>query len=120
MPPRESVAAFSAIGATMAVFLSAARPVDLQAELLAAGSAYEASTPAAVVVRASWPDERVLPTTVGGLAATLESSGARTTVLVLVGPALTGAGERSHLYSPAFAHKFRRRSSPGSTAGRPA
>jgi precorrin-4/cobalt-precorrin-4 C11-methyltransferase len=120
MPPRESVAAFSAIGATMAVFLSAARPVDLQAQLLAAGSAYEPSTPAAVVVRATWPDERVLPTTVGGLAETLERSGARTTVLVLVGPALSGVGTRSHLYSPAFAHKFRRRSIPGSTAGRPA
>ena len=120
MPPRESVAAFSAIGATMAVFLSAARPVDLQAQLLAAGSAYEASTPAAVVVRATWPDERVLPTTVGRLAETLQSSGARTTALVLVGPALAGVGSRSHLYSPSFAHEFRRRSSPGSTAGRPA
>ena len=118
MPPGESVAAFAATGATMAVFLSAARPVELEAELLATGSAYGPGTPAAVVVRASWPDEVVLPTTVGQLAATIAATGARTTVLVLVGPALAGTAARSHLYSPGFAHKFRRRSRPGSTAGR--
>ncbi|HVM03377.1 MAG TPA: precorrin-4 C(11)-methyltransferase [Acidimicrobiales bacterium] len=120
MPPGESVAAFAAHGATMAVFLSAARPVELGAELLAAGSGYSADTPAAIVVRASWPDERVVTTTVGRLATDLADLGARTTVLVLVGPALAGAGGRSHLYSPGFAHMFRRRSAPGTTAGRPA
>ena len=120
MPERESVAAFAAAGATMAVFLSAARPEELQAELLAPGSAYSADTPAVVVVRASWPDERVVVTSVGRLAADLDATGARTTVLVLVGPALVGAAPRSHLYDPGFAHGFRRRSAPGSTAGRPA
>ncbi len=122
MPPGESVAAFAAHGATMAVFLSAARPVELASELLAAGSGYTADTPAAIVVRASWPDERVVMTTVGRVADDLSALGARTTVLVLVGPALAGdgAGGRSHLYSPRFAHMFRRRSAPGTTAGRPA
>jgi precorrin-4/cobalt-precorrin-4 C11-methyltransferase len=120
MPARESVAAFAAHGATMAVFLSGARPRQLQDELLSAGSGYEPDTPAVIVVRASWPDETVVPTTVGRLADDLVATGARTTVLVLVGPAL-GAGRngaRSHLYSPRFAHKFRRRSAPGSTVGR--
>jgi precorrin-4/cobalt-precorrin-4 C11-methyltransferase len=122
MPPGESVAAFAAHGATMAVFLSAARPVELASELLAVGSGYSADTPAAIVIRASWPDERVVMTTVGRLADDLSGLGARTTVLVLVGPALagSGAGGRSHLYSPGFAHMFRRRSAPGTTAGRPA
>jgi precorrin-4/cobalt-precorrin-4 C11-methyltransferase len=120
MPEGESVAAFAAIGCTLAVFLSAARPSELERQLLSMGSAYTVDTPAAVVVRASWPDERVLPTTVGELARTIRASGARTTVLVLVGPALRGPGGRSHLYSPAFAHGFRRRSAPGSTVGRPA
>lgn len=119
MPERESVAAFSAIGATMAVFLSAARPAELQAALTEVGSAYDGRTPAAVVVRATWPDERVVRTSVGELAATLRSLGATTTVLVLVGAALEGGG-RSHLYSPSFAHMFRKRSRAGSTAGRPA
>lgn len=123
MSARESVAAFAAHGATMAVFLSAARPGELQDELLGSGSSYTRDTPAVIVVRASWPDEMVVPTTVGRLAEDLRATGARTTVLVLVGPALSGAGRngaRSHLYSPAFAHQFRRRSLPGSTAGRAA
>jgi len=124
MPPGESVTAFAAHGTTMAVFLSAARPVELASELLAVGSGYSADTPAAIVVRASWPDERVVMTTVGGLAHDLSELGARTTVLVLVGPAIAGAGagagRRSRLYSPGFAHMFRRRSAPGTTAGRPA
>ena len=120
MPAGESVAAFAAHGTTMAVFLSAARPVELAGELLAGGSGYTPDTPAAIVVRASWPDERVVMTSVGGLAADLSELGVRTTVLVLVGPALAGTGERSHLYSPGFAHMFRRRSVPGTTTGRPA
>jgi precorrin-4/cobalt-precorrin-4 C11-methyltransferase len=120
MPERESVAAFAAHGTTMAVFLSAARPVELQRELLAGGSGYSAETPAAVVVRASWPDEEVVTTTVGRLADDLDAIGASRTVLVLVGPALRGAAARSHLYAPQFAHMFRRRSRPESTVGRPA
>jgi precorrin-4/cobalt-precorrin-4 C11-methyltransferase len=125
MPTGESVAAFAAHGTTMAVFLSAARPKELADELLAAGSAYTPDTPAAVVVRASWPDERIVMSTVGRLAEDVAGLGTKTTVLVLVGPALADrpgapAGARSHLYSPGFAHMFRRRSLPGTTAGRPA
>lgn len=121
MPARESVRAYAASGGTVAVFLSAARPAELQSELLAPGSAFDESTPAAIVVRASWPDERVIRTTVGALAADLHASRATLTTLVLVGEAL-GPPEaaRSHLYSPGFAHRFRRRSRPGSTEGRPA
>ena len=120
MPARESVASFAAAGATMAVFLSAARPAELQRELLAGGSAYAPGTPAAIVVRASWPDEQVVTTTVGRLATDLAATGATTTVMVLVGPALAGAAPRSHLYSPSYAHMFRRRSASGSTEGRAA
>ena len=119
MPPRQSVADYAAHGATLAVLLSASRPAELQAELLAPGSAYTADTPAAVVVRASRPDQQLVTTTVGRLAAELAATGATTTVLVLVGPALGDlAAARTHLYSPGFAHRFRRRSLPGTTAGR--
>jgi len=120
MPPGESVAAFAAHGTTMAVFLSAARPAELERELLAGGSGYTPDTPAAIVVRASWPDQRVVTTTLADLAAELDALGATRTVLVLVGPALRGAATRSHLYEPQYAHKFRRRSRAGSTVGRPA
>jgi len=120
MPPGQTPAALAAAGATMAVFLSAARPTELVAELLSATSAYDEHTPACVVVRASQPGERVVTTTVGELAGTMESLGARTTTLVLVGPALAAGGRRSRLYAPDFAHAHRRRSVPGTTSGRPA
>jgi precorrin-4/cobalt-precorrin-4 C11-methyltransferase len=118
VPANERFAALAAHGTTMAVYLSAARPDELQRELLA-GGAYTGDTPAAVVVRASWPDEQVVPTTVGGLAEAVRSTGARTVVLVLVGEALRGAADRCHLYDPTYAHGYRRRSLPGTTGGRP-
>jgi precorrin-4/cobalt-precorrin-4 C11-methyltransferase len=119
MPPGETVAAFARHRTTMAVYLSGARPEQLQDELRAGGDGYPDDTPAAVVVRATWPDERVLLTTVGELAATMRAEGSRITVLVLVGPALAGAAPRCQLYDPAYAHGHRRRSTPGTTTGRP-
>ncbi|MHB1855557.1 MAG: cobalt-precorrin-4/precorrin-4 C(11)-methyltransferase, partial [Acidimicrobiales bacterium] len=127
MPSRESVEAFAAHGTTMAVFLSGARPAQLQEALLASGRGYTPETPAAVVVRASWPDEAVARTTVGTLAATMSSMDCRLTALVLVGPALGALNAvvppaepgRSHLYSPEYPHRFRRRSASGTTTGRP-
>jgi precorrin-4/cobalt-precorrin-4 C11-methyltransferase len=121
MPPKEGVAAFAPHGATMAVFLSAARPDELAAELLAPGSGYGPDTPAAIVVRASWPDEQVVRTTVARLADDLRATGATMTALVLVGEALAERPvlQRSHLYEPAFSTAYRLRSSAGSTQGRP-
>lgn len=122
MPAGETLRAFAAVGATTAVFLAGARPDELQAELLAEGSRYREETPAAVVIRATWPDEQVLLTTLGDLADTIRGSGHTRTVLVIVGEAvapIAGRRGRSHLYSPRFSHAFRSRSLPGSTAGRP-
>ncbi len=115
MPATESVAAFARHGTTMAVYLSAARPWALREELL---TGYPAQTPAVIVAKASWPDETVISTTVDGLADALVAAGIRTAALVLVGPALSGAGTRSRLYDPGYSHGCRRRSVPGSTAGR--
>jgi precorrin-4/cobalt-precorrin-4 C11-methyltransferase len=120
MPPRESIARFAATGCTIAVFLSAARPVALQEALLEPPSAFTAETPVAIVIRASWPDQRVVRTTLGDLSDQLHSLGTTTTVLVLVGDALDSRGLRSRLYSPAFAHSRRKRSVPGESRGRPA
>jgi precorrin-4/cobalt-precorrin-4 C11-methyltransferase len=119
VPANEELAALAAHGTTMAVYLSGARPDELRHELLA-GGAYRPDTPAAVVVRASWPDEQVVVTTVGELPAAMRSTGTRTVMLVLVGEALQGAADRCHLYDPTYAHGYRRRSRPGSTEGRPA
>ncbi len=116
MPAGQSVADFARHGTTMAIYLSAARPAALREELLAG---YPPQTPAIIVAKASWPDETVISTTVDGLAGTLTASGIRTAALVLVGPALSGAGSRSRLYDPTYSHGCRRRSVPGSTTGRP-
>ncbi|HEY3894570.1 MAG TPA: precorrin-4 C(11)-methyltransferase [Pseudonocardiaceae bacterium] len=116
MPPGESVAGFAQHATTMAIYLSAARPGALRAELLAG---YPPPTPAIIVAKASWPDETVIVTTVDRLDEALTESGIRTAALVLVGPALSAAGTRSRLYDPSYSHGCRRRSAPGSTAGRP-
>jgi precorrin-4/cobalt-precorrin-4 C11-methyltransferase len=120
MPAGESVAGFAKHGTTMAVYLSAARPGQLRAELLAG---YPGDTPAIVVAKASWPDQTVISTTVDGLPDALTGSGIRTAALVLVGPALRAAGkaavQRSRLYDPGYSHGCRRRSVEGSTVGRP-
>jgi precorrin-4/cobalt-precorrin-4 C11-methyltransferase len=116
MPSGESVAGFARHATTMAVYLSAGRPGTLREELLAG---YPPQTPAIVVAKASWPDETVITTTVDGIADALSTSGIRTAALVLVGPALSSGGSRSRLYDPTYSHGCRRRSTPGTTSGRP-
>lgn len=119
MPRSESLSGYAQLGGTIAVLLSGAHPQRIVDELLSVGSQFSANTPAAVVVRASWPDEQVALTTVGELVSTITDLGAKRTLLVLVGEALTATDiRRSHLYSPAFSHRFRSRSNPGTTTGR--
>jgi len=109
MPEGEGVAAFAGVGGTMAVYLSAARPDELQRELLTIGSHYDDETPAVIATRVSWPDEQVVHTRVGHLADALRALGATTTVLVLVGDALGPSSDarRSHVYAPDYDHSFR-------------
>ncbi len=75
MPDGETVAGFARHGTTMAVYLSGARPEQLRDELRAGGEGYADDTPAAVVVRATWPDEQVVLTTVGDLPEAVRSTG---------------------------------------------
>lgn len=121
MPAGEGVAAFAPHGTTMAVFLSGARPEELAEQLLAPESGYTADTPAAIVIKATWPEEQVTATTVGRLADELKASGSTMTVLVLVGDALAPnpVARRSHLYKPEFTTTYRLRSPAGTTEGRP-
>jgi precorrin-4 C11-methyltransferase len=106
MPNNEDIKAFAAHGTTMAIFLSAARPRLLQEELLEGG--YAPDTPCAVVYRASWPDEQVIECRLRELADRIREAGFTRQALVLVGPGLEAGGTRSHLYSPAFSHSFRK------------
>jgi len=105
MPPGETLEAFGATGATLAIHL-AIHALPRIAETLA--PLYGADCPAAVVVRASWPDERVLRGTLGDIAAKLAAEPAERTALILVGPALEAEAFReSALYSADYRRRFR-------------
>ncbi len=106
VPDRQQISGYAAHGATMVIFLSAGLLEPLQRELLSGG--YDENTPAAIVYKASWPDERVCRCTVGTLAETGRNCRVSKTALILVGDFLNGAYERSLLYHPNFSHEFRR------------
>ncbi|HEY1700697.1 MAG TPA: precorrin-4 C(11)-methyltransferase [Trebonia sp.] len=106
MPAGEELSGLAAHGATMAVFLSAARSGQLQAELLSGG--YSEDTPVVVAYQATWPDELVTECTIGTLAETVKAHKLWKHTLFLVGPALGASGSRSHLYHPGHFHGFRR------------
>jgi precorrin-4/cobalt-precorrin-4 C11-methyltransferase len=106
VPPGEQVAGLARHGATMALFLSAARSGQLQDELLAGG--YPPGTPCVIAYRVTWPDELVLRCELAELAATVKANRLWKHTLVLVGPALAAGGTRSHLYHPGHFHEHRK------------
>ena len=105
VPERESIRSFAAHGATMVIFLSTGLLRELSAELIAGG--YESDAPAAIIYKASWPDEKILRCTVGTLAEMAEANGIRNTALITVGGVLDEAFDRSCLYRPDFSTGFR-------------
>ncbi len=105
VPERERIRALASHGSTMVLYLSAGLLEGLQAELIAGG--YAPDAPAAIVYKASWPDEEVLRCTVGTLAETARESGISNLALILVGGFLGAGYARSKLYDPGFATEFR-------------
>lgn len=105
VPEKEQIEAFAAHGATMVIFLSAGQLPRLSERLLAGG--YAPDTPAAIVYKATWPDEKVVRTTVGELAAAGAREGITKTALITVGGFLGTEYERSKLYDPTFTTEFR-------------
>ncbi len=105
VPEKEQIEAFAAHGATMVIFLSAGQLERLSERLIAGG--YAPETPAAIVYKATWPDEKVVRTTVGGLAEAGAREGITKTALITVGGFLGTEYERSRLYDPAFTTEFR-------------
>ncbi|MCI5802393.1 MAG: precorrin-4 C(11)-methyltransferase [Oscillospiraceae bacterium] len=106
VPEGESMRGLASHGASMAVFLSAGLLEPLSRELLA-GGAYGPDTPAALVYKASWPDEKVVRCTLSTLAESAEKHGIFKTALVLVGGFLEGEYRRSCLYDPGFSTGYR-------------
>lgn len=105
VPEREKIRSLAAHGSTMVLFLSAGLLDGLQAELMAGGCAPE--TPAAIVYKASWPEEKIIRCCVQDLAHTARENGVTKTALIVVGGFLGDRYERSKLYDPCFATEFR-------------
>jgi len=105
VPESERIEALAAHGASMAVFLSAGKLAELSQRLEAGG--YAPDTPAAIVYKASWPDEKIVRTTVSGLAEAADRAQITKTALIVVGRFLGGSYERSRLYDPSFTTGFR-------------
>lgn len=105
VPPKQKIADYAAHHATMVIFLSAALLDKLQKELISGG--YEPDTPAAIVYKASWPDQKVFHCTVDTIAETAAKNNIRNLALITVGGFLGSAYERSELYNPTFTHGFR-------------
>jgi len=106
VPERESIRSLAVHGATMVLFLSTALTETLQGELLAGG--YAAETPAAIVYKATWPEEKIFRCTVGTLHETAEENGLRKTALIVVGGCLGEEYLRSMLYHPDFTTEYRK------------
>ena len=103
MPEGERLAAFAATGATLAIHLAVTQLPRIVADLT---PILGADCPAAVVVRASWPEERVIRGTLADIAAL--AAGVERTATVLVGRALAAEGFReSALYAPGYVRRFR-------------
>lgn len=105
VPETESLDKLAAHGASMAIFLSAGLLTEVS-EALCKG-AFTPDSPAAIVYKATWPEEKVFHCTVGTLAETAEREGIRSTAMIFVGDFLTKTPERSKLYDPSFTTAFR-------------
>ena len=105
VPDRQKIADYAAHHATMVIFLSSGMLDKLEQELVKGG--YSPDTPAAIVYKASWPDEKVMPCTVGTLAKTAKENGVNRLALITVGDFLGGLYGRSQLYNPTFSHGYR-------------
>jgi precorrin-4/cobalt-precorrin-4 C11-methyltransferase len=105
MPQSERLAAFAATEATLAIHLAIHRIEAIVAELV---PFYGADCPVAVVVRASWSDERILRGTLGDIGARVAAEPIERTAIVLVGRALEVEDFRdSALYDPDYRRRFR-------------
>ncbi|HIV23900.1 MAG TPA: precorrin-4 C(11)-methyltransferase [Candidatus Merdiplasma excrementigallinarum] len=106
VPAREEIASFAAHHATMVIFLSTGMLKKLSERLIAGG--YEPETPAAIVYKATWQDEKKVLCTVAELAKAAEDNQITKTALIIVGDVVSHSHyRRSDLYNPAFATEFR-------------
>ena len=106
VPEKESIQSFAAHQATMVVFLSTGMLEELSRRLIEGG--YTADTPAAIVYKATWEDQKTFVCTVGTLAQTAKENNITKTALMIIGDVVAHSHyDRSELYNPAFTTEFR-------------
>ena len=105
VPEREKLRSMAEHGCSMVIFLSMGLIREVVKELLQ--GAYTEKTPAAIVYKATWPEEKVFYCTVGTLAETAERENIRKTALIVVGDFLNASYDRSKLYDPGFSTEYR-------------
>lgn len=106
VPEKESIESFAAHQATMVIFLSTGMLEELSRRLIEGG--YTADTPAAIVYKATWEDEKKFVCTVGTLAQTAKENQITKTALMIIGEAANASHyDRSLLYHPEFTTEFR-------------
>lgn len=108
VPERESIESFASHHASMAIYLSTGMLKELSCRLIAGG--YEPDTPAALVYKATWPQEKAFVCNVESLAQTAEENGITKTALVLVGDVIAHRHyAKSRLYAADFETEYRKR-----------
>ena len=106
VPEKESIQSFAAHQATMVVFLSTGMLEELSRRLIEGG--YTADTPAAIVYKATWEDQKTFVCTVGTLAQTAKENNITKTALMIIGDVVAHSHyDRSELYNPTFTTEFR-------------
>lgn len=105
VPPAEDMKLLAAHGSSMVIFLSVDMIEKVVRQLLQGG--YSLDTPAAVIEKASWPEERAVQGSLGTIAALTREAGINKTALIMVGNFLSNTG-RSKLYDREFSHGFRK------------
>ena len=107
VPSKESIQSFAAHQASMVIFLSTGMLEELSRRLIEGG--YREDTPAAIVYKATWTDEKKFICTVGTLAKTAADNNITKTALMIIGDAVNAADyDRSKLYDPSFTTEFRK------------
>ena len=105
VPEGETIRALAMHGATMVLFLSVGLIKAASADLMMGG--YTPDTPAAIVYKTSWPDEKIVRCTVGTLADHAAHHNIKKTALICVGGFLGNTYELSRLYAPDFSTEYR-------------
>lgn len=108
VPEKESLESLAAHGASMAIYLSAGMLRELSERLQRGG--YRPETPAAIVYKATWPEEKAYFCSIGTLEKTAKAHDITKTAMILVGDAIAHRNyRRSRLYAPDFETEYRRK-----------